>query len=251
MQTPPPFKVSISSLFSIFFFPLSFSFSLSCFLSPLPLFLPSSVISKKVQVDLESCNEAHTQKRRWGLLRTSSQVRFSFKGAKESYKNKKNQKKTKKKKKKSGVGMRQKNFIPQCFSPFYWVFFTLLSRKTRNGRFSRKKRLKKEFNLISFFPLALSFVFWRWHRGCHAAPGSRKVQVPNCPFASTGLEILGARGNETGVGNKTTLPPTPKGRCRGSGATRHRRRRHPLLAVSVVWLGPEQREGAPSPRSSA
>lgn len=78
----------------------------------------------------------------------------------------------------------------------------------------------------------------------------QKVQVPNCPFASTGLEILGARGNETGVGNETTLPPTPKGRCRGSGAARHRCR-HPLLAVSVVWLGPERREGAPPPRSSA
>lgn len=49
---------------------------------------------------------------------------------------------------------------------------------------------------------------------------------------------------------KQPSPPTPKGRCRGSGATRHRRR-HPLLAVSVVWLGPERREGAPPPRSSA
>lgn len=81
----------------------------------------------------------------------------------------------------------------------------------------------------------------------------QKVQVPNCPFASTGLEILGARGNETGLGNATTLPPTPKGRCRGSSAARRRRRRrhHPLLAVSVVWLGPERREGPPPPRSSA
>lgn len=79
----------------------------------------------------------------------------------------------------------------------------------------------------------------------------KKFKCQTVPFASTGLEILGARGNETGVGNETTLPPTPKGRCRGSGATRHRRRRHPLLAVSVVWLGPERREGAPPPRSSA
>lgn len=138
MQTPPPFKVSISSLFFLFFFfRLSFSFSLSCFLSPLPLFLPSSVISKKVQVDLESCNEAHTQKRRWGLLGTSSQVRFSFKGAKESYKNKKNQKK------KSGVGMRQKIFIPQCFSPFYCFFHFIVKKDTEWTLLEKKKKIKK------------------------------------------------------------------------------------------------------------
>lgn len=145
MQTPPPFKVSISSLFFLFFFfPLSFSFSLSCFLSPLPLFLPSSVISKKVQVDLESCNEAHTQKRRWGLLGTSSQVRFSFKGAKESYKNKKNQKKKKQKKrrKKVGVGMRQKIFIPQCFSLFY-CFFHFIVKKDTEWTLLEEKKIKK------------------------------------------------------------------------------------------------------------
>lgn len=105
MQTPPPFKVSISSLFSFFFLLSHFLFLLSFSLS-----LSSSSLShviddfKKVQVDLESCNEAHTQKCRWGLLRTSSQVRFSFKGAKEGYKNKKT--KRKKKEEKSGVGMR-------------------------------------------------------------------------------------------------------------------------------------------------
>lgn len=37
-----------------------------------------------------------------GLLGTSSQVRFSFKGAKESYKNKKKQNKKKKRRKKWG-----------------------------------------------------------------------------------------------------------------------------------------------------
>lgn len=43
----------------------------------------------------------------------------------------------------------------------------------------------------------------------------QKVQVPNCPFVSTRLEKYWVReGNETGLGNETTLPPTPKGgRC--------------------------------------
>lgn len=43
-------------------------------------------------------------------------------------------------------------------------------------------------------------------------PAAKKVQVPNCPFASTRLEKYWVRGgNETGLGNETTLPPTPKG----------------------------------------
>lgn len=124
---------------------------------------------------------------------------FLLKVQKKVIKNKKNQKEKKEKqnqKRRKKVGWeRGKKFLSLNVSPRSIVFFTLLSRKTRNGRFSRKKRLKKkEFNLISFFPLALSFVFWRWRRGCHAAPGSKKVQVPNCPFASTGLEILGGAG---------------------------------------------------------
>lgn len=53
----------------------------------------------------------------------------------------------------------------------------------------------------------------------------------------------GRRGTKQVWETKQPSPPTPKGRCRGSGATRHR---HPLLAVSVVWLGPERREGGPA-----
>lgn len=57
--------------------------------------------------------------------------------------------------------MRQKSYIPQHFSPFVFAFhfivkkdmeWTLLLEK-------KKKKLKRKVNFISFFPLALSFVF--------------------------------------------------------------------------------------------
>lgn len=54
MQTPPPFKVSISSLL-FFFSPFLFLLSLSLSLSSSSL-SPVSDGFKKVQVDLESCN---------------------------------------------------------------------------------------------------------------------------------------------------------------------------------------------------
>lgn len=44
-----------------------------------------------------------------------------------------------KKKKKSGVGMRQKIFIPQCFSPFYW-FFSLYCQERHGMDASREKK---------------------------------------------------------------------------------------------------------------
>lgn len=159
MQTPPPFKVSISSLL-FFFFPLSFFFSLFLSLSPLPLFLPSAMVSKRCK-SIWNLVIKHTHKKcRW----VSSELRLSYvfflKVQKKSYKNKKSYQR-KRKKKKSWAEMRQKSYIPQHFSPFVFAFhfivkkdmeWTLLLEK-------KKKKLKRKVNFISFFPLALSFVF--------------------------------------------------------------------------------------------
>lgn len=138
--------------------------------------------------------------------------------------------------------MRQKNFTPQCFSLFY-CFFHFIVKKDTEWTLLEKKKIKKEFNFISFFPLALSFVFWHWHRGCHAAPGSKKFKCQTVPLQVQVWKYWGRGGTKQVWETKQPSPPTPKGRCRGSGATRHRRR-HPLLAVSVVWLGPEQLLGS-------
>lgn len=145
MQTPPPFKVSISSLFFFFFFfPLSFSLSLSCFLSPLPLFLPASVISKRCK-SIWNLVMKHTHKNADGgsselLLRYI----FLLKVQKKVIKIRKTKRKKKtKKKKKSGVGMRQKNFIPQCFSPFY-CFFHFIVKKDTEWTLLKKKKIKKK-----------------------------------------------------------------------------------------------------------
>lgn len=143
MQTPPPFKVSISSLFSFFFFfLLSFFFSLSRFLSPLPLFLTSSMISKRCK-SIWNLVMKHTHKNAdGGSLELLLRYIFLLKVQKKVIKISKPKEKKNKKEEESGVGMRQKKYIPQYFSPFHFIFFfTLLSRKTRNGLFfSRKKK---------------------------------------------------------------------------------------------------------------
>lgn len=73
-----------------------------------------------------------------GLLGTSSQVRFSFKGAKESYKNKKKQKK-KKKEEKSGGGNEAKKFYPSMFLPVL-LFFSLYCQERHGMDASREKK---------------------------------------------------------------------------------------------------------------
>lgn len=144
-----------------FFFPLSFFFSLFLSLSPLPLFLPSAMVSKRCK-SIWNLVIKHTHKKcRW----VSSELRLSYvfflKVQKKSYKNKKSYQR-KRKKKKSWAEMRQKSYIPQHFSPFVFAFhfivkkdmeWTLLLEK------KKKKKLKRKVNFISFFPLALSFVF--------------------------------------------------------------------------------------------
>lgn len=132
MQTPPPFKVSISSLFSFFFLPFPFSsLSLSLSLSPLPLFLPSAMISKRCK-SIWNLVIKHTHKKcRW----VSSELRLSYvfflKVQKKVIKIKKSyQRKQNKRRKKSGVGMRQKSYIPQHFSPFVSVFHFIVKKDT-------------------------------------------------------------------------------------------------------------------------
>lgn len=117
-----------------FFFPLSFFFSLFLSLSPLPLFLPSAMVSKRCK-SIWNLVIKHTHKKcRW----VSSELRLSYvfflKVQKKSYKNKKSYQR-KRKKKKSWAEMRQKSYIPQHFSPFVFAFHFIV-RKDMEWQFT-------------------------------------------------------------------------------------------------------------------
>lgn len=56
--------------------------------------------------------------------------------------------------------MRQKSYIPQHFSPFVFAFHFIVKKDMEwTLLLEKKKKLKRKVNFISFFPLALSFVF--------------------------------------------------------------------------------------------
>lgn len=80
----------------------------------------------------------------------------------------------------------------------------------------KKKKIKKNFNFISFFPLALSFVFWRWHWGCHAAPGSKKFKCQTVPLQVQAWKYWGRGGTKQAWETQQPSPPPRKDDAAGA-----------------------------------
>lgn len=144
----------------------------------------------------------------------------------------------------------KKKIIFLDISPhFIFIFHFIVKKDMEWTLLLKKKKIKKK--ILTSYPFSLLLFLFSSGVGtrdvtqCLAAKSS-SAELSFCKYR---LGNTGGTGEQNRPGKRNKPPPpTPKGRCGGSGAAR---RRNPLLAVSVVWLGPEQREGAPLSRSWA
>lgn len=212
MQTPPPFKVSISSLFSFFFFfLLSFFFSLSRFLSPLPLFLTSSMISKRCK-SIWNLVMKHTHKNADGGSLELLLI-FLLKVQKKVIKISKPKEKKKQKRRRKWGGNEAKNIYPSIFLPISFYFFSLYCQERHgmdsSSREKKKKRLRK---ILTSYPFSLLLFLLSSGVGTgdvtqRPAAKSSSAKLSLCKYR---LGNTGGAGERNRPGKRNNPPPHPE-----------------------------------------
>lgn len=137
---------------------------------------------------------------------------FLLKVQKKVIKISKPKEKKNKKEEESGVGMRQKKYIPQYFSPFHFIFFSLYCQE-RHGMDSssreKKKRLRK---ILTSYPFSLLLFLLSSGVGTgdvtqRPAAKSSSAKLSLCKYR---LGNTGGAGERNRPGKRNNPPPHPE-----------------------------------------